>query len=116
MRIGNTYELIENPRPSRDKSKVNKHRWSMFVQVNNDCIRSVTYTLDETFTPSTVTVTKPPFLLTRLGYEAFGVGVRINYKKGVSGVGEVLHELDFSKESTHQSYELLIAPAKQVFK
>ena len=90
----------------------------MFVQVNIDCIRSVTYILDETFEPPRVTLTKPPFLLTRKGYEEFTIGVKINYKKGYTVVKHVDHDLDFSKESTHKNYEVHISPAAQrpVFK
>ena len=60
--IGNTYEEVSNPKPSRsDPTKLNKHRWTMFVCMPNGdsretikYIKSVNYILDETFIPPVV--------------------------------------------------------------
>ena len=80
----------------------NKHRWVMFVCLNNDkdatqkIIKSVTYHLHPTFKPSVVKIEEAPFLLSRIGWGYFDIEVDIEFQKSTGlGLKKVVHELCF---------------------
>jgi transcription initiation factor IIF auxiliary subunit len=63
--FGNLHSLEKNPKPANsDASKVNMHRWMMFISLGADkeatgkFIESVTYHLHPTFKPSKITVSE----------------------------------------------------------
>ena len=85
--FGNLHSLEKNPKPANsDKSKVNCHRWMIYVSLAADkeqtgkFIESVTYHLHPTFKPSVIKVTEYPFILSRLGWGYFEVHMEIVFK------------------------------------
>ena len=78
--FGNTHEDVKNPKASRTGGdQKNSHRWAMFVAFNDNkdltakYIKSVTYHLHPTFTPSKIKVEEAPFLLSRVGWGYFEI-------------------------------------------
>ena len=101
--FGNTHEMVENPKPSRSNPEnKNIHRWCMFMCLNGSpeetqrYIKSVTYYLHPTFKPSIIKVTEAPFLLSRIGWGYFEVGMAIEFQPETGLFKKALkHELDF---------------------
>ena len=51
--------------------------WTLYVEGGDDAISSVEFQLHETFTPPSVTITKPPFQIKRVGWGTFDVRVKV---------------------------------------
>jgi len=99
--------VIGNSHKSIDNSNSNSHEWTIYVTDINgkDCstyIESVTFFLHPTFSPNSVTITKSPFSLTRIGWGTFTIKIGIKFKNGSEG--KFSHSLSFEKggnETTH---------------
>jgi transcription initiation factor IIF auxiliary subunit len=85
--FGNLHSLEKNPKPAgSDKSKINVHKWMMYVSLACDKEQSskfidhVVYHLHPTFNPPKVTVSKYPFILARIGWGYFEVHVEVHFK------------------------------------
>ena len=77
-------------------------------------VRSVTYTLDETFSPSTITLVEAPFLFSRVGYEEFVIGVEIKYWPHLNMPNEKLeYELVFDPAKSTHGRNLILDNLKQ---
>jgi hypothetical protein len=81
--FGHIYKPVANPfefvdpntgKKSKLKNLVFSHRWAMFFSINNDhdltekYIRSVTYVLDNVYSHNSITITEPPYILSRSDY------------------------------------------------
>lgn len=82
---GNTHELVSEPRQSRSMLQYkNTHRWCTFVELDKEkshLIDQVVFELHPTFNPNTVTITKPPFQISRLGWGMFEITIIIHWNK-----------------------------------
>ena len=74
----------------------------MFVCLNNDkdatskFIKQVTYHLHPTFKPAVITVTDPPFLLSRVGWGYFEITMVVEFQPWTGlGTKKLTHELSF---------------------
>ncbi len=83
--IGNRCREI----PRKNSGEQALYEWEMYVKGGpaaddgSDFVESVEYTLHPTFSPSRVTVTSEPgFILKRVGWGVFKVGVCIRFKNG----------------------------------
>ena len=87
-------------------------------EATSKLVRSVTYVLDETFSPSTITLVEAPFLLSRVGYEEFEIGVEIKFWPHLNLPAERLtYTLVFDPtKSTHGKNLILERPRKGVAK
>ena len=109
--FGNTHEEVKNPKPSRSNVQLkNSHRWAMFVAFNDNkdltanYIKSVTYHLHPTFTPSKIVVSEAPFLLSRVGWGSFEIAMDIEFQPWTNlGVLPLEHMLSFSNKGHTQS-------------
>ena len=81
--VGNMHELKRN-------EENNKHLWTMFVStkknnlVSSRDIDQVIYNLHPTFNPSRIIVKDAPYLLKRLGWGYFEIGITIKFKKNAN--------------------------------
>lgn len=104
--FGNLHSLEKNPKPANsDKSKMNVHRWMMYVSLAADkeqsgkFIESITYHLHPTFNPPKIKVSKYPFILSRIGWGYFEVHIEIEFKKWTKlPKMELDHMLSFEEE------------------
>ncbi|KAH3764888.1 transcriptional regulator, Sir2 family protein [Pelomyxa schiedti] len=90
-----------------------KHKWTLYVRPSlaattadlSVAIKSVEFTLHETFTPPIVTVDTPPFEVTRTGWGIFTTKIRIRFQPCM-GVSEaaLTHELNFEAPDTSAPY------------
>ena len=72
-------------------------------------IKSVTYHLHPTFTPSKIKVTEAPFLLSRIGWGYFTIQMDVEFQKWTNlPVIQLEHELSFNKNGHTQSVLLEI--------
>ena len=108
--FGNTHEDVKNP-----KGK-NSHRWCMFASLAQGAdetgkfIKSVTYHLHPTFTPSKIKVEKAPFLLSRVGWGWFDIQMDIEFKESTGlGTKRITHELCFDGKGKTQSFLMEVA-------
>jgi len=105
--IGNEHEVLETV--SED---LPGHRWTAFVRHANGAaipnsamgITSVVFQLHPDFEPSTVTMDKPPFEVTRDGWGTFPVGVQIHLSDGT--VKKHKHELLFEETTSFTAVAL----------
>ena len=53
-----------------------------------------------------IVITKPPFLIARVGWGYFTVEVEIEFqpRTGLTEVMKLEHELNFDKDSTHKNF------------
>ena len=98
LRVGNTHELIDND--------VDKHKWTMFVQCPNEPSK-VVFQLHADYSPSTITLQKPPFEVTRSGYAEFEVKVKILWANGCTK--DVVHRLNFTQPLTSTTVDLQLS-------
>ena len=101
--VGNTHRLL--PEASQ-----NMHRWSCYVhpyipykfragtfphpsRMMSLWIREVTFMLHPTFSPASVTVTRPPYKVERQGWGVFRIDIRIVYRCGCAETFQ--HMLNF---------------------
>ena len=78
--------MVKNPKTwNDDKSKKLMHRWCMYLSLANDVnetskfIKSVTYLLHPTYKVNKIKITQPPFLLSRVAWGYFEVGMQIEF-------------------------------------
>lgn len=70
------------------------HRWSCYVKVQPQMVKSVQFRLHESFVNSVLTVDKPPFQITEYGWGEFNIQIKIvlfNDEKIQTGHHLVLH-------------------------
>lgn len=86
------------------------YEWTVFLREDakeeSKLVASVTFDLHPTFTPPSVTLTKPPFQITRQGWGTFPVRVTILLQNGESFTVE--HQLQFVSPSNTASFEFLL--------
>eukprot|EP00940_MAST-03C_sp_MAST-3C-sp2_P001435 g1435.t1 len=80
--------------PVKDSDK--SYDWTMYVRGSNDFVDKVVFELHPTFSPPSVTVSSPPFEITRRGWGTFDVKVKVFTKDGRSHV--YVHALNFSND------------------
>jgi len=96
--IGNTHESINT-------NDENKHKWVMYVKSPDvdlqSYIENVEFKLHPTFSPPSLTVTKPPYSISRLGWGTFTIKVIITWKPQFHQPQLLhTHELSFSAPDT----------------
>ena len=86
--FGNHCQTIESPAPHyKDESLLMRYRWLTFLSINNDKaltqehIRGVTYYLHPSYQMRQVTITDPPFILSRTAYAPSVIGIKITFQK-----------------------------------
>ena len=80
--VGNLHEQAQGPMRESlvSPGAKNRHMWTVFVNPAASevhLVKSVTFHLHPTFSPSAITVTSPPFCLRRIGWGSFIITVEI---------------------------------------
>jgi transcription initiation factor IIF auxiliary subunit len=84
--FGNVLEPISNVNFKYNEHPVLCHQWMCFLSINNDSkltkkyIESVTYSLPASYKKKQITVTEPPFLLSRTAHYEFIVKVEVKFR------------------------------------
>jgi len=110
--IGNTHESINT------NSDKNSHKWVIYVKAANGVnlesyIENVEFHLHPTFSPPSITVTEPPYSISRLGWGTFTIKVIINWKPQFHQP-QLLHshDLSFSAPDTFNNVKIILFPSK----
>jgi len=101
LSFGNEHMNIAGPMP---------HRWTAFVRAvdgvrdgeNQHGIKKVKFMLHQDFKPNTVTLTKPPFEITRDGVGVFDIRAEITMKDGK--VRKLSRDLNFTEPSSFKTF------------
>ena len=110
--FGNLHSLVKDPKPANSNSKmINKHRWVMYVASAGDkektgkFIESVKYHFHPTFKPSVIKISQHPFILSRVGWGLFTVGIEIEFKKwtGLKKM-KLEHDLLFEEKGKQEGF------------
>lgn len=74
-------------------------------ETSGEFIQSVRYILDETFKPGAVKLYDPPFILSRLGWGEFTIGIEIEFKKWTGQPKMKLeHDLIFEEKGSSKAF------------
>jgi NAD-dependent SIR2 family protein deacetylase len=99
LRVGNTHAVKSTSDPGDEAV----HEWKVFVEASSDrasAIKEVRFTLHPTFSPNVISVTQPPFVLSRLGWGTFNVGIDVVVIDGETRMTHVDHQLNFDRPVT----------------
>lgn len=80
--VGNSHRIVRG-NESADGTRQNSHDWKFFVKFEagkEEFVRSVKVNLHPTFHPPSLTLTSPPFEVSRLGWGTFPVSATITLK------------------------------------
>jgi len=117
LRIGNTHKLTNSI------GSDNKHIWKMFVELldteqeeileedASEVIDKVTFHLHPTFSPPSITVSEPPFEISRIGWGYFEVKVTVYWKNQNLQPSKFRHMLSFEQDETSriENFDCLVA-------
>ena len=106
---GNTHELVPSLVNSDSSESSNKHKWGAFVKVvgesSDKFISKVNFKLHPTFNPNEVSVNKPPFQISRIGWGTFDVPMTIYWKSNYNTKPvELSHTLSFTDKGETKVY------------
>ena len=83
MCFGNNYEEVKIPTIKGANGEPCKHRWAMFLSLNNDkklterYIKEVKYELHKSYKVNKITIKEAPFMLSRVAWGWFGIKATI---------------------------------------
>lgn len=103
LKIGNNAKKLHD-----NDEKKNTTLWKCYVSCENErsMIEKVTFQLHPTFSPSKVTLFRPPFVVERIGWGSFNIQILVSTKDGKTH--EFVHPLSLDKDS-EKIYEIDIA-------
>ncbi|KAI6660693.1 hypothetical protein LOD99_10304 [Oopsacas minuta] len=122
--IGNTHEEISTGKQSAVDSesateKKSSHKWTVYLRGEpgtdlTPFIGAVSFHLHTTFKPDVITLYKPPYEVTKVGWGIFNVNLVVELNNGM--ISEYNHMLDFNQEnvSTKETLFLQQGPPEMI--
>lgn len=109
---------IGNKHAKVNTNDTNQHRWTLFVEFEDsdqisDLVEKIVVTLHPTFYNPIVTLTHPPFEITRIGWGVFLIPVKIYWKEWTGlWITEHSHYLSFDEEGAKSKMKVKIEREK----
>jgi len=111
VKVGNTHRLLHRKKVETDQGEMAPmHKWTAFVRGDRTAeshIAKVVFHLHPSFKPAVVTIKKPPFEVTEMGWGTFSIDVDIHHSTGQITRTEV--PLDFERSMSASVLKLPVS-------